>query len=50
MHIQGGTEVSVVGQIECHKVTEPGHSLLASADTAALAKSTLDIIKQHEEY
>ena len=30
--------------------TEPEHSFLASADTAALAKSTLDIVKQHEEY
>ena len=33
-----------------HLAAEPGHSFLASTDTAALAKSTLDIIKQHEEY
>jgi len=29
---------------------EPDHPFLASADKAALAKSTLDIVKQHEEY
>jgi len=30
--------------------TEPAHPFLAFVDTVALAKSTLDIVKQHEEY
>jgi type I restriction enzyme R subunit len=31
-------------------VAEPEHPFLASTDTAALAKNTLDIAKRHEEY